>query len=100
MDLVPADDVPHTGSEEILQGQDENGRIASLIYGHTPVLRRMAVFDAIFNDADGKGDHVAAIASRHLSGWARDWPFHSDHKLRAVLWLDLGDVERRGALGC
>ncbi|UWX97370.1 SCO1664 family protein [Arthrobacter zhaoxinii] len=91
VDLVPADDVPDTGWKEILQGQDENGRIVSLIHEDTPALRRMAVFDVLVNNADRKGDHILAMADGHRYGVDHGLTFHSDHKLRTVLWGWIGD---------
>ncbi|MCC3292139.1 SCO1664 family protein [Arthrobacter sp. zg-Y1110] len=91
VDLVAVDDVPETGWKEVLQGQDENGRVVSLIHEDTPALRRMAVFDALVNNADRKGDHVLAMADGHRYGVDHGLTFHSDHKLRTVLWGWIGD---------
>ena len=49
VDLVPEEDVPVTGWKEVLQGQDEKGRIVSLTHEDTPALRRMALFDVLVN---------------------------------------------------
>ncbi|MCC9205871.1 SCO1664 family protein [Arthrobacter sp. zg-Y769] len=92
VDLVPADDVPDTGWKEVLQGQDENGRIVSLIHEDTPALRRMAVFDVLVNNADRKGDHVLAMGDGHRYGVDHGLTFHRAHKLRTVLWGWIGDA--------
>ncbi|MCQ1954487.1 SCO1664 family protein [Arthrobacter sp. zg-Y238] len=91
VDLVPEEDVPDTGWKEVLQGQDESGGIVSLIHEDTPALRRMAVFDVLVNNADRKGDHVLAMADGHRYGVDHGLTFHSEHKLRTVLWGWIGD---------
>ncbi|MDM7991521.1 SCO1664 family protein [Arthrobacter sp. zg-Y877] len=91
VDLVAVDDVPETGWKEVLQGQDENGRIVSLIHEDTPALRRMAVFDVLVNNADRKGDHILAMAGGHRYGVDHGLTFHHEHKLRTVLWGWIGD---------
>ncbi|MDK1361557.1 SCO1664 family protein [Arthrobacter sp. zg-Y1219] len=91
VDLVAADDAPDTGWKEVLQGQDDSGRIVSLIHENTPVLRRMAVFDVLVNNADRKGDHILAMGDGHRYGVDHGLTFHSEHKLRTVLWGWIGD---------
>ena len=91
VDLVPADDVPDSGWKEVLQGQDDAGRIVSLIHEDTAALRRMAVFDVLVNNADRKGDHVLAMAGGHRYGVDHGLTFHQEHKLRTVLWGWIGE---------
>ncbi|MHA7240790.1 SCO1664 family protein [Arthrobacter sp. TMS1-12-1] len=91
VDLVAARDVPETGWKQVLEGQDEKGRIVALVHEDTPVLRRMAVFDVVVNNADRKGDHVLERADGHRYGVDHGLTFHSDHKLRTVLWGWIGD---------
>jgi uncharacterized repeat protein (TIGR03843 family) len=91
VDLVATDRVPETGWKQVLEGQDENGRMVSLVHEDTPALRRMAVFDVVVNNADRKGDHILATADGHRHGVDHGLTFHSDHKLRTVLWGWLGD---------
>ncbi|WP_247827761.1 SCO1664 family protein [Arthrobacter antioxidans] len=91
VDLVAADDVPEAGWKQVLEGQDETGRMVALVHEDTPVLRRMAVFDAVVNNADRKGDHILAVADRHRYGVDHGLTFHRDHKLRTVLWGWIGD---------
>lgn len=86
VDLVAAEDVPQTGWKQVLQGQDQNGGLVALIHEDTPELRRMAVFDIIVNNADRKGDHILAMAAGRRYGVDHGLTFHSDHKLRTVLW--------------
>ncbi|MDQ0923171.1 putative repeat protein (TIGR03843 family) [Pseudarthrobacter sp. W1I19] len=92
VDLVAADDVPETGWKQVLEGQDETGRMVALIHEDTPELRRMAVFDVVVNNADRKGDHILAMPDGHRHGVDHGLTFHYDHKLRTVLWGWLGDT--------
>ncbi|MBG6225101.1 putative repeat protein (TIGR03843 family) [Arthrobacter sp. CAN_A2] len=91
VDFVAADEVPETGWKQVLEGQDESGRMVALVHEDTPALRRMAVFDVVANNADRKGDHILAISDGHRYGVDHGLTFHSDHKLRTVLWGWLGD---------
>jgi uncharacterized repeat protein (TIGR03843 family) len=100
VDLVASEDVPEAGWKQVLEGQDETGRMVALIHEDTPELRRMAVFDVVVNNADRKGDHVLAMPDGHRHGVDHGLTFHQDHKLRTVLWGWLGealtDEERDG----
>ncbi|MBP2386790.1 putative repeat protein (TIGR03843 family) [Paeniglutamicibacter kerguelensis] len=92
VDLVATDDVPETGWKHVLEGQDENGRTVNLIHEDSPALRHMAVFDAIVNNADRKGNHILAMTDGHRYGVDHGLTFHNDNKLRTVLWGWLGDA--------
>ncbi len=91
VDLVETDRVPETGWKPVLEGRDENGRMVTLVHEDSPSLRRMAVFDAVVNNADRKGDHILAMTDGHRHGVDHGLTFHRDHKLRTVLWGWLGD---------
>jgi uncharacterized repeat protein (TIGR03843 family) len=102
VDLVAADGVPEIGWKQVLEGQDETGRMVALIHEDTPELRRMAVFDVVVNNADRKGDHILAMSDGHRHGVDHGLTFHRDHKLRTVLWGWLGDsltAEERDGIG-
>ncbi|WP_284974854.1 SCO1664 family protein [Arthrobacter sp. efr-133-TYG-104] len=92
VDLVAAEDVPETGWKHVLEGQDDNGRIVALVHEDSPALRRMAVFDLVVNNADRKGNHILAMTDGHRHGVDHGLTFHSDHKLRTVLWGWVGDA--------
>lgn len=100
VDIVAADMVPAGGRKTILHGQDESGRQMTLIHEDTPALRRMAVFDALVNNADRKGDHVLAMPGGHRYGVDHGLCFNAEHKLRTVLWgwvgQPLGEEELAG----
>ena len=92
VDLIPADEVPDTGWKQVLEGHDGSGRTVALVHEDSPALRRMAVFDAVVNNADRKGDHILAMAGGHRHGVDHGLTFHQDHKLRTVLWGWLGEA--------
>ncbi|MEV7662053.1 SCO1664 family protein [Paenarthrobacter sp. NPDC089316] len=92
VDLVATDQVPQAGWKQVLEGEDGNGRTVALIHEDTPALRRMAVFDVVVNNADRKGNHILAMADGRRHGVDHGLTFHSDHKLRTVLWGWIGDA--------
>ena len=102
VDLVPTDDVPATGWRAVLEGLDQDEQRITLVHEDTPALRRMAVFDAIVNNADRKGDHVLPMADGHRFGVDHGLTFHHEDKLRTVLWGWLGEpltAEELGGVG-
>lgn len=92
VDLIATEHVPSTGWKHVLEGQDESGRLVTLVHEDSPALRRMAVFDVVVNNADRKGDHILAMPDGHRHGVDHGLTFHRDHKLRTVLWGWLGDA--------
>ena len=92
VDLVALDDVPDTGWKLVLEGEDQAGRIVALIHEDSAALRRMAVFDVVVNNADRKGDHILAMGNGHRYGVDHGLTFHSDQKLRTVLWGWIGEA--------
>ncbi|MFO6454214.1 MULTISPECIES: SCO1664 family protein [unclassified Aeromicrobium] len=87
--LVPADDLPADWCH-VLDGLDAEDRPVSLVHEDTAGLRRMAVFDAMVNNADRKGGHVLAMPGGHRHGVDHGLTFHEEPKLRTVLWGWLG----------
>jgi hypothetical protein len=51
-----------------------------------PALRRMAVFDAVVNNADRKGGHIIPTLDGHVYGVDHGICFSVDPKLRTLLW--------------
>ncbi|HJQ06284.1 MAG TPA: SCO1664 family protein [Nocardioides sp.] len=94
--LVPGGDVPD-GWLPVVEGYDERDHPVTLIHEDTEALRRMAVFDAVVNNADRKGGHVLAMADGRRLGVDHGVTFHHENKLRTVLWgwagSDLRDDE-------
>ena len=86
VDLVGVNEVPAEGWCHVLDGLDGHQRPVSLIHEDSPALRRMAVFDIVVNNADRKGGHVLAMGNGHRHGIDHGLAFHTEHKLRTVLW--------------
>lgn len=70
----------------VLDAYDGQDRPVSLVHEDTEALRRMAVFDAVVNNADRKGGHVLAMADGHRFAVDHGVCFNVDPKLRTVLW--------------
>ncbi|MGZ6270164.1 MAG: SCO1664 family protein [Candidatus Limnocylindrales bacterium] len=51
-----------------------------------PALRRMALFDAVVNNADRKGGHLLPIPGGHVHGVDHGVCFAVEPKLRTILW--------------
>ncbi len=60
--------------------------LVTLARGNYPALRRMAVFDAVINNADRKGGHLLPQADGHVYGCDHGVCFHVEDKLRTLLW--------------
>jgi uncharacterized repeat protein (TIGR03843 family) len=60
--------------------------LAALARSNIEPLRRMAVFDAIVNNADRKGGHLLPIADGHVYGVDHGVCFAIEPKLRTLLW--------------
>jgi uncharacterized repeat protein (TIGR03843 family) len=83
--LVPETSVP-AGYLYVFEGLDDRDQVITLVHEDTPELRRMAVFDAVVNNADRKGGHVLAMTDGHRYGVDHGLTFHVENKLRTVLW--------------
>jgi uncharacterized repeat protein (TIGR03843 family) len=55
-------------------------------------LRRIAVLDAVINNADRKGGHLLPTAGGRIYGIDHGVTFNVDDKLRTVLWQWAGDA--------
>lgn len=97
VDVHPVDDVP-AGRAVVLHGEGPRGEDVVVAHDTDERMRRIALFDHVVNNADRKGGHV--LVDRDGRTWAIDHglSFHSEPKLRTVLWgwaaqpLDGGDV--------
>jgi hypothetical protein len=65
---------------------DESVDLAALVRSPIEQLRRMAVFDAVINNADRKGGHLLPIPDGHVYGIDHGVCFSADDKLRTLLW--------------
>ncbi|MET9067471.1 SCO1664 family protein [Streptosporangium sandarakinum] len=77
---------------------DPEADLMALIRGRQPALRRMAVFDAVINNADRKGGHLLPLPDGHVYGVDHGVCFSSDDKLRTVLWQWRGKPLSREAM--
>jgi uncharacterized repeat protein (TIGR03843 family) len=82
--FVPVDELPD-GWYTIAAARDDDGNGYLLAHGDTPDLARLALFDAVINNADRKGGHVLSCENR-LYGVDHGVCFHAEPKLRTVLW--------------
>jgi uncharacterized repeat protein (TIGR03843 family) len=60
-------------------------------------LRRIAVFDAVINNADRKGGHLLPTRAGHIYGVDHGVSFHAEPKLRTLLWQWSGRPLRANA---
>ncbi|HEY9411518.1 MAG TPA: SCO1664 family protein [Jiangellaceae bacterium] len=127
VDVVGLDDVPD-GWLPILEAIDGDGAPVVLVHADDPLLRRLALFDVVVNNADRKGGHVLTQVSSAAGivggvgdagdpgdaggpagvvgvvGVDHGVSFHTDPKLRTVLWgwagdeLNAGELDRLDAL--
>jgi uncharacterized repeat protein (TIGR03843 family) len=74
------------------------GRIALLVHADDPRLRRLAVLDAVINNADRKGGHLLTAPGGRLYGIDHGVTFHTDDKLRTLLWGWAGEPLPDGTL--
>jgi uncharacterized repeat protein (TIGR03843 family) len=84
VNLVPSAEVPD-GWFPSVQGLDANDRPVTVVHADVPDLRLLAVFDVLINNADRKGGHILGSGGR-VFGVDHGVSFHTDHKLRTLLW--------------
>jgi uncharacterized repeat protein (TIGR03843 family) len=77
---LPADWLP------VAAARDDEGRPYVLAHADDPRLLRLALFDAVANNADRKGGHVLTTPQGGLYGVDHGVCFHTEDKLRTVLW--------------
>jgi hypothetical protein len=65
---------------------DESVDVAELVGSDDPALRRIAVLDAVLNNADRKGGHLLALPDGRIQGIDNGLCFAVAPKLRTVLW--------------
>ncbi|MCQ4041677.1 SCO1664 family protein [Streptantibioticus rubrisoli] len=80
------DDEPGDGWKAVAFAEIGEGRTALLVHADDERLRRLAVLDAVINNADRKGGHLLPTADGHLYGIDHGVSFHTDDKLRTLLW--------------
>ena len=75
------------GMVQLWIAEDPSADIVSLVRRRdVDALRRIAVFDAVINNADRKGGHLLPTESGHVYGVDHGVTFHVEDKLRTILW--------------
>lgn len=76
---------PEPGWKAIGFAEVGEGKTALLVHADDERLRRLAVLDAVINNADRKGGHLLPAADR-LYGIDHGVTFNTENKLRTLLW--------------
>jgi uncharacterized repeat protein (TIGR03843 family) len=71
---------------EVVEAVGWDGERVALVHADDVSLRRMAVLDAVANNADRKGGHILRAVNGHVYGVDHGLTFNEDDKLRTVLW--------------
>lgn len=90
VDVVEARAIP-PGWHVVAEGEGARGDHVCLVHEDSPGLRRLALLDALANNADRKGGHVLRSRTGRLAGIDHGLTFHEEPKLRTVLWGWAGD---------
>ncbi|MGW0997447.1 SCO1664 family protein [Streptomyces sp. NPDC002523] len=77
---------PEPGWKAIGFAEVGEGRTALLVHADDERLRRLAVLDAVINNADRKGGHLLPTAEGRLYGIDHGVSFNVENKLRTLLW--------------
>jgi uncharacterized repeat protein (TIGR03843 family) len=77
---------PEPGWKAIGFAEVGEGRTALLVHADDERLRRLAVLDAVINNADRKGGHLLPTAEGRLYGIDHGVTFNVENKLRTLLW--------------
>lgn len=89
-DVVPPTVLRHgplgEGMVQLWIDVDETVDLVELVRLDHPALRRMALFDAVVNNADRKGGHLLPVEGGHVYGVDHGVTFAVEPKLRTVLW--------------
>jgi uncharacterized repeat protein (TIGR03843 family) len=83
--LVDAEE-PEPGWKAIGLAEVGEGRTALLVHADDQRLRRLAVLDAVINNADRKGGHLLPTPDGRLYGIDHGVTFNVENKLRTLLW--------------
>lgn len=90
---------PEPGWKAIGFAEVGPGRTALLVHADDERLRRLAVLDAVINNADRKGGHLLPTADGRLYGIDHGVTFNAENKLRTLLWGWAGEPLPQEALG-
>lgn len=93
---------PGEGWKAVALAEVGDGRTALLVHADDVRLRRLAVLDAVINNGDRKGGHLLPAPDGRLYGIDHGVTFHTEDKLRTLLWGWAGEPltdEAREVLG-
>ncbi|GAA2222855.1 SCO1664 family protein [Streptomyces nogalater] len=90
---------PEPGWKAVGLADVGEGRTALLVHADDARLRRLAVLDAVINNADRKGGHLLPTADGRLYGIDHGVTFNVDDKLRTLLWGWAGEPLPEEAVG-
>lgn len=85
VDLVPAKRVPK-GWLPIMRAVDMDGSDVAVVHADQEKLKLLAGFDVVVNNADRKGSHILVTPDGRVLGVDHGLCFHTDDKLRTILW--------------
>jgi uncharacterized repeat protein (TIGR03843 family) len=77
---------PAEGWKAIGFAEVGEGETALLVHADDARLRRLAVLDAVINNADRKGGHLLPAEEGRLYGIDHGVTFNAENKLRTLLW--------------
>ncbi|TDC77984.1 SCO1664 family protein [Streptomyces hainanensis] len=77
---------PEPGWKAVGRAEVDAGRSALLVHVDDERLRRIATLDAVINNGDRKGGHLLPLADGRLYGIDHGVTFHTEDKLRTLLW--------------
>jgi uncharacterized repeat protein (TIGR03843 family) len=95
--LVDAEE-PAAGWKAIGFAEVGEGKTALLVHADDERLRRLAVLDAVINNADRKGGHLLSADEGRLFGIDHGVTFNAENKLRTLLWGWAGEPLTREAV--
>lgn len=97
VDVVSSDSIP-ADWYRVFDGVDNRGREVSLVHANRLDLQRIALLDAVVNNADRKGGHLLVDALGAARGIDHGVTFAEEGKLRTVLWGWAGEEIPQGYL--
>lgn len=80
------------GSVQLFIDADPQAHYFNLRGTDDAAFKRIAAFDLIVNNADRKGGHILKARDGHLWGIDHGITFHTDPKLRTVIWEYAGEA--------
>jgi hypothetical protein len=93
-------DGPHgVGSVQLFIEHDQRQTYFSMRELRAGDLRRMAVFDCVVNNGDRKGGHCLLGRDGRIWGIDHGLTFHTEQKLRTVIWDYAGEEMPQDLLG-